>query len=103
MKGKGKASNATRTPPSTGGGGGILDKLLVPRIINYAINNRIDDLDEVAQALRSTYREYQRKQLAPFKVMVARAIKVVERKGGIPAQPEVLLQVRSMAHGDRSC
>ncbi len=53
---KHKASKQQRTPPSTGGGGpsggggggGILDKLLVPRLINFAMNNRLDDVDEVA-------------------------------------------------------
>ena len=48
------------TPTSGVSGGGILDKNLVPRITNYAMNHSISDLDEVAEGLRSTYRDYQR-------------------------------------------
>ena len=35
-----------------GGGGGILDKMLVPRLANYAMNHELSDLDEVAEDLR---------------------------------------------------
>ena len=80
------------TPTSGVSGGGILDKNLVPRITNYAMNHSISDLDEVAEGLRSTYRDYQRWKMPTFKQMVARAIKVVQIRGGA-VKPELQLQV----------
>ena len=41
---KGESSNA-----GTGGAAGIMDKLLVPRLINYAMNHELSDLEEVSQ------------------------------------------------------
>ena len=85
---KHKSSHADRVSLGGGGGGGILDKMLVPRLANYAMNHDLSDLDEVAEDLRQQYREYQRKQMAPFKQMVSRAIKVINSKGGV-AKPEL--------------
>ena len=73
-------------------GGLVLDRMLVPRIEQYALNNAYTDADEVAEYLRRAYKEYQRRQLGPFRTMVARAIAVVQRKGG-PQKPELQLQV----------
>ena len=70
----------------------MLDKLLVPRVENYAMNNSVADVEEVSQFLRKTYREYQRRQFGPFRNMVAKAIQVVQHKGG-PQKPELRLQV----------
>ena len=89
------------TPPSGGSGGIILDRLLVPRITNYAMNHSLSDLDEVAEGLRSTYRDYKRSKMAPFKQMVARAIKVVQNRGGA-VKPELQLQVREEGSSRKS-
>jgi len=84
--GRGKKSSERRS-----GGAVLLDRNLVPRIENFALNNDIRDVDDVADYLRRTYKEYQRKQLAPFRQMCLRAIEVVQRKG--VNKPELQLQV----------
>jgi hypothetical protein len=91
---KHKKDHADRSSRGGGGGGAgiLMDKLLVPRLANYAMNHSLLDLDQVAEDMRKQYREYQRKQMAPFKQMVARAIKVVHSRGGV-AKPELQMQV----------
>lgn len=81
--------------PQSGGsrGTGLLDRLLVPRIENYAQNNSYTEVDEVTDFLRRSYKEYARKKTAQFKQQVARAIAIVQKKGG-PQRPELQLQVR---------
>lgn len=83
--GKGKG----RSKADGGGNAGILDRALVPRIENYAMNNELD-LDDVVEYLRSAYREYQRQKLAPFRLMVERAILVAKRRG--QSKPELQIQ-----------
>lgn len=61
---------------------------------NYALNNSLEDVDEVTEALRQLHREYQRRQFGAFRQMVAKAIRVVESKGDAGgAKPEIKLQV----------
>ncbi len=71
--------------------GYVLDRNLVPRIENYALNNDITDVEDVIEFLRHNYKEYQRKQLSAFRTMTERAIKVVQSRG--VAKPELQLQV----------
>lgn len=71
----------------------MLDRLLLPRIENFALNNSIAEIDEVVDFLRRSYKEYTRKQMGPFRKQVARAIDILERKGG-PQKPELHLEVR---------
>lgn len=71
----------------------ILDRLLLPRIEQYAVNNNYTDVDEVIDYLRRTYKEYQRRQLPPFRTMVTRAINTLQRKDSA-RRPELQLQVR---------
>jgi hypothetical protein len=74
------------------GASSILDKLLVPRIENYASNNDCNDTDALVEYLRRNYKEYQRSKLGPFTQMVAKAVHIVQRKG--PAsKPELELNV----------
>lgn len=102
LKQGGRPGSASRSPkpsPGSGGGGvGLLDKLLLPRLENYAMNNSLDDIDEVAEALRSTYREYQRRQFGSFKQMVSKAVRIYQsRNQGATegaGKPELKLQVR---------
>lgn len=70
--------------PGGGGGGGalILDRNLVPRIEQYAQNHPVNDVDEVAEYLRTSYKEYQRRQLGVFRTMVTRALGAIQRRGG---------------------
>ena len=87
-----RASKSSGGGAGGGGAAGIMDKLLVPRLINYAMNHSLSDIDEVSQDLRGSYREYQRRPMAAFKQMVARAVRVVQNKGGA-VKPEIQLQV----------
>jgi hypothetical protein len=86
---KSKAGSASKPQP---GGSGLLDRHMVARIENYALNNDYTDVDEVVEHLRRTHKEYQRKQVGPFRQMVIKAIGVIQRKGGV-AKPELQLQV----------
>ncbi|MEW5313326.1 MAG: hypothetical protein WDW38_004903 [Sanguina aurantia] len=81
----------SQSPATSIGGSYILDRMLVPRVESYALNNSIEDHAEVADYLRRNHREYQRKQLGPFRGMVAKAIAVVQRSGGAQ-KPELSLQ-----------
>ena len=74
-------------------GSSLYDRLLVPRIEAYGLNNDYTDVEEVCEHLRTSYREYTRQKLGPFRNQVARAIEAVSRKGGV-AKPELQLQVR---------
>lgn len=82
----------SQSPATSIGGSYILDRMLVPRVESYALNNSIEDHAEVADYLRRNHREYQRKQLGPFRGQVAKAIAVVQRSGGAQ-KPELSLQV----------
>lgn len=87
--------NKARKPLLGGSGGSrsvTYDKLLLPRLENYAQNNSYEDVDEVADFLRRTYKEYARKQMGPFRQQVARAVAQLQRKGGV-SKPELQLQV----------
>lgn len=85
MKSKGNRRN---TP---GSGGGLMDRLLMPRIENYALNHDYTDVDDVVDYLRTSYREYQRKQMGPFRAMVVKAVGIIQRRGGVD-KPEIQLQ-----------
>jgi hypothetical protein len=73
------------------GHSGLLDRLLVPRIENYALNHDYADIDAMTDYLRSAYPEYKRQKLGPFQQQVSRAILVVEKRG--VCKPEIKLQV----------
>ncbi|PNH09873.1 hypothetical protein TSOC_003480, partial [Tetrabaena socialis] len=78
----------------------LLDRQMVPRIERYALeneNNDYTDVEEVAAYLRQKYQEYQRRQQAPFRKMVTRAIDAIQRKGGIQ-RPEPELQALEAQH-----
>ncbi len=87
-KHQGKALVPGRKPGGGGGGGAlILDRNLVPRIEQYAQNHPVNDVDEVAEYLRTSYKEYQRRQLGVFRTMVTRAMGAIQRKGGDVSTP----------------
>jgi len=65
------------------GGTYVVDKLLIPRLDTYAANHSLEDVDAVAEALRSTYKEYQRRQMAPFKQMVLKAVRVMQARSQV--------------------
>ncbi|GIL77999.1 hypothetical protein Vretifemale_7455, partial [Volvox reticuliferus] len=93
-----KKQGICKRPLSKGPGAGLLlDRLLIPRIEQYGLNNNYSDVDGVIEYLRRTYREYQRRQLGPFRTMVTRAIGTLQRKGGI-AKPELQLQTLEAQH-----
>ena len=58
------------------------DPLLLPRIEQYSLNHSLSDAQDVAQWLKSVYREYERKPLKPFLQSVSRAIARVKATGG---------------------
>lgn len=62
-----------------------------------AQNNALD-AEEAVDYLRGAYKEYQRKPLGPFGVMVARAIAIIQEQGGV-TKPELRLQVQCMLAG----
>lgn len=76
---------------SPGGGGTLYDRLLVPRLSDFALNHTLE-LDSAVEYLRTTYREYNRQKLGPFRNQVARAIEQVIQRG--VKKPELRLQVR---------
>jgi ribosome biogenesis ATPase len=84
-----KGAKGSRSP-----GGQLYDRLLFPRIENYALNNDYTDVEEVTDYLRRNYKEYTRHKLGPFKNQVARAIETITRRGGV-VKPEIRLQVPS--------
>ncbi len=88
----GKHGRSPSTGSAQAGKGVPLDKLLVPRVESYAANNNYTDVEEVSAFLRKTYREYARTKTGPFKQMVAKAIRIVEARGGVQ-KPELQLQV----------
>lgn len=93
--GKAKGRKPILSPGSAGGrgrGGGLLDRLLLPRIENYGMNNNYTEVDEVVEYLRRSYKEYARKATGPFRQQVARAIGILQQKGGV-GKPELQLQV----------
>ncbi|GAB4818827.1 hypothetical protein N2152v2_005873 [Parachlorella kessleri] len=90
MKGKSKSP-----------GGQLYDRLLLPRIDNYALNNDYTDIDELTTYLRRNYKEYQRQKLGPFKNQVSRAVENLTRRGGV-SKPEIQLQVLEERHLGRT-
>ncbi|KAG2428143.1 hypothetical protein HXX76_011823 [Chlamydomonas incerta] len=88
-----KKHGIMKRPGGSGGGGGLLDRLLVPRIEQYAVNNNYTEIDEVVEHLRKTYKEYQRRQLGPFRTMVTRAVGILQHKG---EQTGTELQLQSL-------
>lgn len=72
-------------------GGGLLDRSLVPRIQQYALNRDINDLDALVDHLRRSYKEYQRRQIGALRQMVLRAVQILQHKS--PSKPELALQV----------
>lgn len=81
----------------------LFDRLLVPRIEAYGLNNDYTDVDETSDYLRSNYKEYQRQKIGPFKQQVARAIDSILKRAGL-AKPELHLQVCCIETGiDNVC
>lgn len=70
-----------------------LDRNLVPRIEQYAMNRDISDIDAVVDHLRRSYKEYQRRQIGALRQMVSRAVLIVQRKA--PSKPQLVLEVSS--------
>ena len=68
-----------------------LDRNLVPRVEQYALNRDLSDVEAVVDYLRRNYKEYQRRQLGALRQMVAKAVQIVQRKG--LSKPELQLQV----------
>ncbi|KXZ48460.1 CDC48 protein [Gonium pectorale] len=85
------------TEKGAGAGSQLLDRLLIPRIEQYALNNNYTEVDEVVDYLRRTYKEYQRRQLRQLQTMVTRAIGIIQKKGGV-AKPELQLQSLEAQH-----
>lgn len=69
----------------------LLDRNLVPRLEEYALNHDVSDVDDVVEHLRRSYKEYQRKQVTALRQMVTRALQVVQQRG--LAKPELQIQV----------
>lgn len=67
----------------------ILDKLLVPRVVAHGKHNPLTDVDQVAEALRQKYKEYQRRPQAAFRQMVAKAIQATQTQEQSPAIGQV--------------
>jgi hypothetical protein len=92
-KNKGGSSSQVGNSGSRGGGSStlLLDRNLVPRLEEYALNHDVSDVDDVVDHLRRSYKEYQRKQVAALRQMVTRALQVVQQRG--VAKPELQIQV----------
>lgn len=73
-------------------GGGLFDRLLVPRIENYGQNHDITDSEAVVEYLRRNYKEYQRQKVPALRQQVERAVETIARKGGV-TKAELRLQV----------
>ncbi|GBF93534.1 ribosome biogenesis ATPase [Raphidocelis subcapitata] len=68
-----------------------LDRNLVPRLEQYALNGDLNDVEAVVDHLRRSYKEYQRRQIGALRQMVLRAIQIVQRKGPV-GKPELVLE-----------
>lgn len=79
-------------------GAGLFDKLLVPRLENYASNNDVTDIEAACDYLRRCYKEYQRQKLPALRQQVERAVDVIARKGGV-TKSELRLQVGACRSG----
>lgn len=77
----------------------ILDPLLLPRIEQFSYNHHQLDVDSVADYLRAHYREYRRKQQAPFRRLVLRAIRILQNR--LAPRPEDRLRRREEEHSRR--
>ena len=94
------AGRSSKRPNSAGSGGAApLDRFIIPRVRQYADNNSIEDVDEVAEHLRAQYREYQRQKVQIFRMQVARAVIIVSQEHDREEdRPEVLLQAMEQRH-----
>jgi sigma54-dependent transcription regulator len=75
------------------GSQGLYDKLLVPRLENYASNHDLSEIDDCVEYLRTNYPEYRRQKIAALKSQVVRGVDFISRKG-LQAKPELRLQVK---------
>ncbi|KAK9792945.1 hypothetical protein WJX73_002335 [Symbiochloris irregularis] len=75
----------------------LLDSDLVKRVEAFALNNDYSDVDEVVEHLQGCHQEYKRQKKAALQGMVARAIGVIQARGG-PAKPELRLQALESRH-----
>ncbi|KAH9325944.1 hypothetical protein KI387_006122, partial [Taxus chinensis] len=57
----------------------FFDRLIVPRVEQYAINHDLHDVDATVHYLRTNYREYRRHKEDPFRKIVLRAIQTLEQ------------------------
>jgi hypothetical protein len=74
-----------------------LDRNLVPRVEQYALNRDVSDLDAVVDYLRRSYKEYQRRQVGALRQMVLKAVQIVQRKS--LSKPALVLQVGALPRG----
>ena len=74
-----------------------LDRNLVPRIQQYALNRDLSDVDAIVDHLRRGYKEYQRRQLGALRQMVIRAVQIVQKRS--PSKPELVLQASAPPGG----
>lgn len=90
---KNKGGSSSQGGNSSRGGSStlLLDRNLVPRLEEYALNHDVSDVDDVVDHLRRSYKEYQRKQVTALRQMVTRALQVVQQRG--LAKPELQIQV----------
>jgi hypothetical protein len=78
--------NSAARSPGPGSGGGAVDKVVMARVQAFAAAAAGDvgggrlDADEVAEALRATYREYQRVKAGPFRALIGRAVELVKKR-----------------------
>ncbi|GLJ49526.1 hypothetical protein SUGI_1049620 [Cryptomeria japonica] len=56
----------------------FFDRLILPRVEQYAINHDVHDLDATVNYLRTNYREYRRHKEDPFRKIVLRAIQTLQ-------------------------
>lgn len=54
--------------------GAVMDRFLISRVEQFAIDNDLSDIDACVEHLRASYREYQRHKLGPFRTQVSRAV-----------------------------
>lgn len=74
------------------GGSSLLDRNLAPRVEEYSRRADIWDVDDVAEHLRATYKEYQRIKMGPFKLQVAKAVQIVQNAARSNRDDEMNLQ-----------
>ena len=57
-----------------GSRGGIYDRILYQRVLNYCDKNKEYDAEAAVEYVRSQYREYQRQKLGPLTIQVSRIV-----------------------------